>query len=138
MHRGASSSLCVRTKNRQISVRGEWFADGAAQVRSPIHTYAHLVCEPFASDLRNIRRARVYEALGLACPFKMAHLKGLRLSSVPFHPSFKFIEISGQCLSTQVPQKVTDNRRGNAVHFLCYTTCGNGCHLCFSYVNTRV
>ncbi len=25
----------------------ELFADGAAQVRSPIHTYAHLVCEPF-------------------------------------------------------------------------------------------
>ncbi len=40
----------------------EPFADGAAQVRSPVHTYAHLVCEPFASGSWTIRRARVYEA----------------------------------------------------------------------------
>ncbi len=41
----------------------ESFADGAAQVCSPIHTYLHLVREPLASGLQTIRRARVYEAL---------------------------------------------------------------------------
>ncbi len=25
------------------------FADGTAQVQNPIHTYVHLVCEPFAN-----------------------------------------------------------------------------------------
>ncbi len=59
---GASSSLCVRTKNLQILVHGKPFADGAAQVRSPIHTYAHLFWELFASGSRTIRRACVYEA----------------------------------------------------------------------------
>ncbi len=39
------------------------YALGAVQVRSPIHTYAHLVRKPFASGLQTIRRTRVYEAL---------------------------------------------------------------------------
>ncbi len=30
---------------------GEPFANSAAQVCSPIYTYVHLVCEPFASGL---------------------------------------------------------------------------------------
>ncbi len=40
----------------------EPFVDGVAQVRSPIHTYAHLVRELFASGLRTIWCIRVYEA----------------------------------------------------------------------------
>ncbi len=39
------------------------FADGAAQVHSPVHTYAHLVREPFVSGSRTIQHTRVYEAL---------------------------------------------------------------------------
>ncbi len=64
----------LRLRKKQILVRGErdanhlrrivceLFVDGAAQVRSPVHTYVHLVREPFASSLRTIWRARVYEA----------------------------------------------------------------------------
>ncbi len=62
---GASSSLCVHAKNCQILVRGKPFGDGAARVRSPVHTYAHLVHKPFMSGLQTIRCIRVYEAL---CP----------------------------------------------------------------------
>ncbi len=40
------------------------FADSAAQVRSPVRTYAHLVRKLFPSSSRTIRCARVYEALG--------------------------------------------------------------------------
>ncbi len=65
------------------------FADGAAQVHSTVHTYAHLVCSPFASGLRTIRerfanrlrvvRARVYEALLFPTP-------GIRIEFVPTFP----------------------------------------------------
>ncbi len=41
----------------------ELFVDGAAQVRSLIHTYAYLVHEPFTSGLQTIRRAHIYKAL---------------------------------------------------------------------------
>ncbi len=53
---------------RKLTNFGSWrtvyesFADGTPQVRSPVHTYAHLVCKPYASGSRTIRRARVYEA----------------------------------------------------------------------------
>ncbi len=43
----------------------EPFVDGAVRVRSPIHTYAHLVRKLFTSGLRAIQRARVYEALAV-------------------------------------------------------------------------
>ncbi len=39
------------------------FVDGAAQVCSTVHTYAHLFRKLFASGLRTIQRTRVYEAL---------------------------------------------------------------------------
>ncbi len=38
-------------------------ADGAAQVRSPTHTYTHLVREPFTSGLWTIQHICVYKAL---------------------------------------------------------------------------
>ncbi len=41
----------------------ELFADGAAQVRSLVHTYAHLVRKPFASGSQTMWHAHVYEAL---------------------------------------------------------------------------
>ncbi len=41
----------------------EPFADGTTQIRSSIHTYVHLVREPFASGSQTIRHACVYEAL---------------------------------------------------------------------------
>ncbi len=43
----------------------EPLGNGAAQVQSNSHTYEHLVREPFASGLRTIRHARVYDALTL-------------------------------------------------------------------------
>ncbi len=64
---GTSSSLCVRAK--KPTNFGLWrmvckpFVDNTAQVRSPVHTYAHLVRKPFASGLRTILRTCVYEAL---------------------------------------------------------------------------
>ncbi len=51
----------------------ELFADGAAQIRSPIRTYVYLVREPFASGLQTIRRAYVYEALGLPSKTRFVH-----------------------------------------------------------------
>ncbi len=45
-------SLCSRKKPTNFSSRQmvcEPFADGAVQVHSPIHIYAHLVREPFAN-----------------------------------------------------------------------------------------
>ncbi len=68
--------LCSRKK---LTNFGLWrtvcksFVDCAAQVRSPVHTYSHLVCEPFASGSRTIRRARLYEALRY--PVHFIHLK---------------------------------------------------------------
>ncbi len=58
-------ALCSRKKPTNFGLRRmvcEPFADGSAQVRSPIHTYVHLVRKPFVSGLRTIRRARVYKA----------------------------------------------------------------------------
>ncbi len=49
-------SLCSRKKLTNFGLQQtvcEPFADGAAQVRSSVHTYAHLVREPFG--------ARVYK-----------------------------------------------------------------------------
>ncbi len=69
----------------------ELFTNGAAQVRSPIYTYTHLVCKPFASDLLTIQRARVYEALTLVytsallmcCAVRVWHIFGARLINFP-------------------------------------------------------
>ncbi len=51
-HPTPSSFLCVRAKNWQISVCGEWYANHSQMARRkfcrPVHTYAHLVCKPFA------------------------------------------------------------------------------------------
>ncbi len=47
-------SSCLRKKPINFSSQRtvyKPFADGAAQVRSPIHTYTHLVCERFANHL---------------------------------------------------------------------------------------
>ncbi len=62
----ASSSLCVLTKNRQISVSGEWYANRLwmAQRRfTLIDTYTHLVREPFGAvvytRLKTCRDTRV-------------------------------------------------------------------------------
>ncbi len=51
----------------------EPFANGAVYVCSPVHIYTHLVREPFASSLRTIWRARVYEA----------YLNFIKLSNTP-------------------------------------------------------
>ncbi len=59
-------SLC---SHKKLTNFGSWqtvckpFVDSAVQVRNPIHTDAHLVCEPFASGLQTIWRACVYETL---------------------------------------------------------------------------
>ncbi len=61
-------SSCLRKKPTNFGSRWtvcELFADGAAQVRSPIHRYAHLVHKPFTSGLWTIRRTCVYEALSI-------------------------------------------------------------------------
>ncbi len=49
----ASSSFCVRAK-KPTNFDSWWmvcepFTDGAVQVRSPVYTYMHLVCEPFGA-----------------------------------------------------------------------------------------
>ncbi len=59
-------SLCSRKKPTNFGSQRmvcEPFADGAAQVRSPVHTYAHLVREPFANGSQTIWRTRIYETL---------------------------------------------------------------------------
>ncbi len=46
----------------------------------------------------------------------------------------EFIKMSGQCLATQLSQKVANNRvcQWEATpHTFCRATCGSGCHLCF-------
>ncbi len=56
----------------------EPFADAAAGVRRPVHTYMHLVREPFASSLRTIWCAHVYEARYIHSPlseFQWYHAK---------------------------------------------------------------
>ncbi len=61
-------SLCSHTNPTNFGLRRtvyKPFADGAVQVCSPIHTYAHLVCKQFASSLWTIWRARVYKGLDI-------------------------------------------------------------------------
>ncbi len=65
-------SLCSCKKPTNFSLRWmvcELFANGAAQVRSPIHTYGHLVREQFANYsarlcIRDFTRTPVWEGFG--------------------------------------------------------------------------
>ncbi len=90
-------SLCLRKKwtnfdsHRMVC---ELFADGTAQVRSPVHTYAHLVWEPFTSGSRTIRRASVYENLHVCTQFKGHIVRKNSPSSGVIRPHQQFLAIS--------------------------------------------
>ncbi len=62
-------SLCSRKKLTNFGSQRmvvEPFADGAAQVRSPVYTYVHLFCKLFASGLLGVLvYMRLYKTLGL-------------------------------------------------------------------------
>ncbi len=58
MHGGSSSPLCVRTKTRQISVRGEWYVNCSqmAQHRFAVRSthmriWFVIICEQFTNHL---------------------------------------------------------------------------------------
>ncbi len=54
---GASSSLCVHAKNRQILVHSEWYANRSGWRSTGSQSHPHI--RAFGS--RTIRHARVYE-----------------------------------------------------------------------------
>ncbi len=67
MHEGASSSLCVRAKNRQILVRGKQYANRSQMVQHRFtvpSTHTRIwSTNRFASSLQTIWCACVYDAL---------------------------------------------------------------------------
>ncbi len=103
---GTSSSLCVHAKKRTNI--GLWrmvcepFANGAAQVHSPVHTYAHLVHELLvANRLSQTVRERFANHSACSCirGFRIVyrllrigwryHLETCTTKSFHYHHSFK-------------------------------------------------
>ncbi len=97
-------SLCSHKRPTNFGSRWmvcEPFADGAAQVCSPIHTYRNLVRKPFASGLRTIRRARVYEALyfGLTFVYDCRQMSEYRPITLPTSLWMHFFRKHYSCCS---------------------------------------
>ncbi len=95
---GTSSSLCVRTKNWQISDHGEWYANCSwtAQCRfAVLSTHTRIW---FASSLRTMRRNRVYEAL----EFSSTSIYQTSIVCIPFSLNqYTSMLTAGTCLLAQ-------------------------------------